>query len=147
MVFEDFVWLWGSSDRQGASSVVLPSSSSSGRMWSSWPIRRLPVRNQQHQADSGRSNSGGAPSTRSRGWRWRASQKSRCNFHFSWDALYCSLFLLMLESYSQKKTVKLCKLWLSVYEKYKYLQCKMDIVRIILKNTFILYIFVNFYIF
>jgi hypothetical protein len=28
-----FVWLWGSSDRQGASSVVLPSSSSSGRMW------------------------------------------------------------------------------------------------------------------
>jgi hypothetical protein len=28
VVFEDFVWLWGSSDRQGASSAVLPSSSS-----------------------------------------------------------------------------------------------------------------------
>jgi hypothetical protein len=31
VVFGDFVWLWGYSDRQGASSVVLPSSSSLGR--------------------------------------------------------------------------------------------------------------------
>jgi hypothetical protein len=35
VVFEDFVWLWGSSNRQGASSAVFPSSSSPGRMWSS----------------------------------------------------------------------------------------------------------------
>jgi hypothetical protein len=28
-----FVWLWGSLDRQGAASPVLPSSSSFGRMW------------------------------------------------------------------------------------------------------------------
>jgi hypothetical protein len=31
VVFEDFVWLWRSLDRQGASSTVLPSSLSPGR--------------------------------------------------------------------------------------------------------------------
>jgi hypothetical protein len=103
VVWSDFVLLWGSLDRQGASLAVLPSSSSLGWMWSSWPVRRLPIRNQQHQADSGRSNSGCVPSIRSRGWRWRASQRSRCNFRFSCSVLYCSLFLLMLECYSQKK--------------------------------------------
>jgi hypothetical protein len=58
-------------------------SSSWGRMWSSWPVRRLSVRNQQRQADSGRSASGGALLIQSGGWRWRVSQGSRCNFYFS----------------------------------------------------------------
>jgi hypothetical protein len=43
-------------------------------------------------------------------WRLKLKGFSRIsrNFRFSWDALYCSLFLLMLLSYSQKK-------WLHAY--------------------------------
>jgi hypothetical protein len=40
--------------------------------------------------------------TQPRGWSWRASQGSRNNFRFSLDPLYCSVFLLIPESYSQK---------------------------------------------
>jgi hypothetical protein len=42
VVFENFVWLWGSSDRQGGSPAVLPSSSSSGGMWSFDPFGDFP---------------------------------------------------------------------------------------------------------
>jgi hypothetical protein len=42
VVFKDFFWLWGSSDRQGASSAVHPSSSSLGRMWLSGPFGDFP---------------------------------------------------------------------------------------------------------
>jgi hypothetical protein len=62
-----------------------------GRMRPSWPVRRPPVRNQQRQADSGRSGSGGAPSTRFGGWRRRISQGFGCNFPFYCGALYVSL--------------------------------------------------------
>jgi hypothetical protein len=44
-----YFWLWGSSDRQGALSAVLSSSSSSGRMWLSRPVWRLLIRNQQRR--------------------------------------------------------------------------------------------------
>jgi hypothetical protein len=102
VVFEDFAWLWGSSDRQGALSAVLPSSSSPGQMWSSGPVRRLPVRNQQRQPDSERSGSGGAPLTRSKVEDEGLLKDFVVIFVFLGGALYCSLFLLMPESYSPK---------------------------------------------